>query len=124
MLMKSYDLLPIGQGAARLSLRRTARLVIGDHPRVAPLKRLDISDRPLATAWLPQTAGTLDDHFEAGSSPSRSRPSDVPEGLVSVADLGQGSTEWLDPPPDDPALDAEGGPADGAGAADETLRTP
>ena len=105
MLMKSYVYFR-GKGGFNLPFTRSARLVIGDHPRVAPLKQLGLSDRPLATAWLPDTAGTLDDHFEGWFLTYPQPPSPVPEGLESVADLGQGQ-EWL-PPPDDPALETEG----------------
>lgn len=105
MLMKSYVYFR-GKAGVNLPFTRSARLVIGDHPRLAALKQLGLSDRPLATAWLPQTAGTLDDHFEGWFLSSPQPPTTVPEGLESVVNLGQGQ-EWL-PPPNDPALDGEG----------------
>ena len=92
-----------GRAGINLPCRRSARLVIGDHPRMAALKRLEIAARPLLTAWLPQTAGVLDDHFEGWFLSSEQRPAEPPEGLESVVGLGLGK-QWL-PPPDDPALD-------------------
>jgi hypothetical protein len=105
MLMKSYIYFR-GKAGINLPFSRSARLVIGDHPRMAPLKELGVSGRPLLTAWLPETAGTLDDHFEAWFLTYDRPPQEVPEGLESVVGLGQGQ-EWL-PPPNDPALDRDG----------------
>lgn len=105
MLMKSYIYFR-GKAGFNVPFIRSARLVIGDHPRLAPLKELDVSERPLATAWFPQTAGTLDDHFEAWFLHYDRPPTEVPEGLESVVGLGQ-SQEWL-PPPNDPALEQDG----------------
>jgi Acetoacetate decarboxylase (ADC) len=101
MLMKSR-LYFRGRVGLNLPFSRSARLVIGDHPRVAPLKEIGLSPRPLLTAWLPETAGTLDDHLESWFLHYARPPADVPEGLESVVGLGQGR-EWL-PPPNDPAL--------------------
>lgn len=105
MLMKSYIYFR-GRAGVNVPFTRSGRLVIGDHPRLAPLKGLGISERPLLTAWLPQTAGTLDDHFESWFLHYDDPPTEVPEGLESVVGLGQGQG-WL-PPPDDPALGDEG----------------
>jgi len=105
MLMKSYVYFR-GKAGFNLPFTRSARLIIGDHPRLAPLKQLGMFDRPLVTAWLPETDGTLDDHFEGWFLTYPQPPTTVPEGIESVADLGQ-SQEWL-PPPNDPALDEEG----------------
>lgn len=101
MLMKSYIYFK-GKAGFNLPFTRSARLVLGDHPRLAPLKGLDISERPLVSAWFPQTEGVLDDHFEGWFLDFAQPPAEVPEGMESVVDLGQ-SQEWL-PPPDDPAL--------------------
>jgi Acetoacetate decarboxylase (ADC) len=106
MLVKSYIYFR-GKGGVNLPFTRSARLVIGSHPRLAPLKELDVSHRPLATAWFPQTAGTLDDHLEAWFLHYDRPPTEVPEGLDSVVGLGQ-SQEWL-PPPNDPALEKHSG---------------
>jgi hypothetical protein len=105
LLMKSYVYFR-GKGGFNLPFTNSGRLVIGDHPRVAPLKRLDIAERPLFTAWFPQTAGVLDDHFESWFLHYEQPPGEVPEGMESVVDLGQ-SQEWLRPP-NDPALGEDG----------------
>lgn len=105
LLMKSYIHFR-GKAGLNLPFSRSGRLVIGDHPRVAPLKQLEIGDRPILTAWFPQTAGVLDDHFESWFLHYDHPPTEVPEGLESVIDLGQ-SQAWL-PPPNDPALEHEG----------------
>lgn len=95
LLFKSYIHV---QGRTGVSpFPRSARLYIGDHPRVQPLKRLEISPRPLFTAFFPSGTGTLDDHFEGWFLSYREPPTEVPEGLESVADLGL-SQAWLDPP--------------------------
>lgn len=96
MIMKSYVAF---QGAPRFALvRPSATLEIGDHPRLAPLKSLDIGRRPLMTAFYPEFGGILDDHMESWfatwpeppASPEVGPPF---EGLESVFHLGQ-SQEW------------------------------
>jgi Acetoacetate decarboxylase (ADC) len=72
---------------------RSARLTIGDHPRLAPLKELDVSERPVLSAWLPDTGGVLDDYFEGWFLSYPEPPAAAPEGLESVVDLGLGR-EW------------------------------
>lgn len=74
-----------------------ATLTIGDHPRVAKLKGLDISEKPIFTAFYPTFNGVLDDHLEAWFLLFDKAPSEAPEGLESVAGLGL-SEEWLEPP--------------------------
>ena len=106
MLMKSYIHFQ-GKAGFNLPFTPSGRLVIGDHPRLAVLKELDIAERPLLTAWFPRTGGVLDDHFEGWFLNFEQPPTDIPEGLESVVDLGQ-SQEWL-PPPSDPALDRQDG---------------
>jgi hypothetical protein len=64
---------------------------------MAPLKELAVSERPLFTAWLPETSGILDDHLESWFLHHERPPTQVPEGLESVVRLGQGR-EWLPPP--------------------------
>ena len=96
MLMKSYVYFR-GKAGFNIPFTRSARLVIGDHPRLAPLKELGLSERPFATAWFPDTAGTLDDHFEGWFLTHPRPPATVPEGLESVANLGQ-AQEWLPAP--------------------------
>jgi hypothetical protein len=74
-----------------------ARLTLGPHPRMDPLRDLDISSRPLFTAFIPDSSGVLDDHFESWMLTYSERPATSPEGLESVADLGL-HEDWLTPP--------------------------
>jgi hypothetical protein len=96
MLMKAYSYIGGRAGFSVLS-KRACRLYIGDHPRVRPLKELEIEPRPFFTAFLPSASGVLDDHFEGWFLSYEEPPSTPPEGLESVVDLGLGR-EWLDPP--------------------------
>ena len=82
----------------------SARFAIGDHPRVQPLKSLEIAPDPLFTAYMPETEGVLDDYFESWFVPHEAPPDTAPEGLESVVDLGL-SEEWP-PPPDRSAVPA------------------
>lgn len=79
--------------------KAAAQLLLGDHPRMDPLRGLDIADRPLFTATLPHSRGVLDDHFEGWFLTSRTAPdeSHPPEGLESVVGLPNDQT-WLDAP--------------------------
>lgn len=76
-----------------------AEILLGDHPRMDPLRTLDIGEKPLFTACLPHSAGVLDDHMEAWfiTSDEPRDPDDPPEGLESVFGLPR-SEEWLPPP--------------------------
>jgi hypothetical protein len=105
MLMKS-NISFRGRAGFNLPVTRSARLQIGEHPRVRALERLGISSRPLFCGYLPSTEGILDDHIDSWFLSFQTPPSIVPEGLESVAELGQ-SQEWL-APPQDPALDEPG----------------
>jgi hypothetical protein len=89
-----------GRGGFNLPLARSARLRLGDHPRMAPLKRLRIRPRPVFSAFFPSTRGILDDHMESWFLTFPEPPARAPEGLESVVGLGLGR-EWL-APPDDP----------------------
>jgi hypothetical protein len=80
-------------------LTRHARLTIGDHPRMAPLKTLGIRERPLFVGYFPETQGILDDHLESWFLTFRETPMMAPEGLESVVGLGLGR-EWLEAPSD------------------------
>ena len=86
-----------GQVGLSVLSRRSAEIQIGDHPRVAALKGLDISPGPLFTVYFPSSAGTLDDHYEGWFLGYDEPPAKPPEGLESVATLGL-SEEWLPPP--------------------------
>ncbi len=105
MLMKS-NISFRGRAGFNLPLTRSAHLQVGEHPRVQALKRLDISSRPLLSGYFPSTEGILDDHIDSWFLSFQAPPSEAPEGLESVASLGQ-SQEWLEPP-QDPALDEPG----------------
>lgn len=96
LLMKSYIHFS-GRAAFALGRRARARLVIGDHPRVQPLKTLEIAQRPLLTAYIPSATGVLDDHFECWFLSFEEPPTRDPEGIQSVAGLGL-SQEWPAPP--------------------------
>jgi Acetoacetate decarboxylase (ADC) len=87
------------QGDIGLSVWRKggAELLIGDSPRTAPLKDLDINPRPLVTAFFPSSAGILDDHYEGWFLGFDDPPATPPEGLGTVVDLGLSQT-WLPPP--------------------------
>jgi len=96
MLMKSsahFDGKPLFSmfGGAR------ATLTIGDNPRVAKLKELDISEKPIFTAFYQEFNGVLDDYLETWFIRFDSAPSEAPEGLESVDNLGL-SEAWLEPP--------------------------
>lgn len=95
LLAKSYVHV---RGRVGLSLRgREARLLVGDHPRMRPLKTLDIDPRPVVTGFIPSTSGVLDDHAESWFLTSDSPPGAAAVGLRDVVDLGT-SQEWLAPP--------------------------
>lgn len=72
-------------------------LLLGDSPRMDPLRTLDLSASPLFVACLPHSHGVLDDHAESWFLTRDTAPVAPPEGLESVASLGQG-TGWLPPP--------------------------
>jgi hypothetical protein len=93
-----------GRAGLKLPLTRSARLTLGDHPRMALLRRLEVRDRPLFVGFFPSTQGILDDHMESWFLTFSTPPTEAPEGLESVVDLGLGQ-EWL-APPDDPAARA------------------
>jgi hypothetical protein len=96
MLMKS-SIYFHGRIGASLFSQRSAELVIGDHPRTAALRSLDVAARPLLTAYFPSSAGILDDHYEGWFLSYDDPPDKQPEGMESVVDLGLGEG-WLPPP--------------------------
>lgn len=100
MLMKSFIYFE-GEADVALGSRAKARLVLGDAPQVKALTELGIEDRPVFTAFLPRTAGVLDDHFEAWFLTSDDPSSGGGEPLESVVGLTT-SEAWLDPPRLDP----------------------
>jgi len=96
MLMKSTVYFS-AHGGLNVPFTRSARLTISDHPRVAPLKALEIGERAWFSCYMPQTAGTLDDHFESWFLSYEQPPAAPPEGLESVVGLGL-SEDWLPTP--------------------------
>jgi hypothetical protein len=76
---------------------KAARLVIGDHPRMQPLKDLDIAPRPMFTAFFPEINGVLDDHVESWFLTNQQQAQQDMEGMESVVNLGLGE-QWLAPP--------------------------
>jgi hypothetical protein len=104
MLCKSWISFK-GRAGVNLPFSNSARLTLGDHPRMAPLKTLGVRERPLFTAFLEDTEGILDDHMESWFLTFKTPPTQAPEGLESVVDLGLGR-EWLAPPNDPEAAAA------------------
>ncbi len=96
MLMKSYIYFRGKLGFTFLK-KGAAELIIGDHPRLAPLKTLNVRPDPIFTAWLPDSNGVLDDYFESWFLSYADPVGAAPEGLESVVDLGL-SEDWLAPP--------------------------
>lgn len=97
LLMKSSIYFKGGAQVRVRGMTDAARLYLGPHPRMDPLRTLDVDPDPIAIAFLSHTYGVLDDHFEGWFETYRQPPQDVPEGLESVVDLGQSQT-WLPPP--------------------------
>lgn len=93
---------------AGLSLfpKEGAELLIGDHPKLAYLKALDIAPTPLFTAFIPNAQGVLDDHLEGWFYAEAKPIQAAPPGLETVVGLGL-SQAWPPPPSADGRLAAE-----------------
>ena len=96
MLMASYIYFESRVGVNLLGKAR-GNLYIGDHPRVSFLRDIDIHPDPFFTMFMPSANGILDDHFDCWFMTYDTMPSQMPEGLESVYDLGL-SEDWLAPP--------------------------
>ncbi|MFH5832697.1 acetoacetate decarboxylase family protein [Halalkalibaculum sp. DA384] len=96
MLFASYIYFK-GKAGFHLFNSANARLYIGDHPRTAPLRELEIDGDAILTAFIPEANGILDDHFDTWFLTYDEAPETMPEGMESVVDLGL-SEEWLAPP--------------------------
>jgi hypothetical protein len=96
LLMKSTIYFS-GKAGVSLFRKGAARLVIGDLPRVQALKSIGLEPDPVATIYLPEVTGVLDDHFESWFLTDSTPPTHAPEGLESIVGLGQ-SQQWLPPP--------------------------
>lgn len=100
MLMKSSIYFE-GEADVAFGKKARARLVLGDAPQVKGLKELEIEDEPLFTAFLRDTHGVLDDHYEGWFLTSGNPTDGGGEPLGSVVGLTT-SEEWLDAPGIDP----------------------
>ena len=96
MLMKSTIYFS-GKAGFSMFQKGAARLVIGDVPRLQVLKTIDLEPEPIATLYLPEVTGVLDDHFENWFLSYAEPPAAPPEGMESVINLGEGQ-QWLPPP--------------------------
>jgi len=87
------------KGMAGISLfsKGSARLVVGDAPRLQALKSIGLEPDPIVTMYFPQVVGTLDDHFETWFVSHKVPPTVAPEGLETVVGLPL-SQQWLAPP--------------------------
>lgn len=86
-----------GKAGFSLAQKGSALFTVGEHPRMRKIRDLDISPEPLATAFIPQANGVLDDHIESWFLSDPQAPSARPEGMESVVNLGL-SQAWLAPP--------------------------
>jgi hypothetical protein len=91
-----------GKAGFSLFKKGSARLCIGAIDRLQPLKQLEIGKDPILTAFIPEAEGILDDHFESWFLSYPQPPTQTPQGLESIVNLGQ-SQEWLPPPTARPA---------------------
>ncbi len=98
MLLKSYVYFKTKLGFTLGGKNKEkAQLIVGDHPKVAWLKDLDVADSPMITAFLPTFEGSLDDHFEGWFISSKEAITEPPEGLEQTYPLGY-SEDWPPPP--------------------------
>ena len=100
MIVKS-TIYSAGKVGFSLFKKGSAKLCIGEHPRVQALKALEISPNPIFTAFFPEIHGMLDDHIESWYATYAEPPTTKPEGMESVINLGLSET-WLPPPHDLP----------------------
>ena len=96
MLMASYIYFK-GKAGLNLFGSASARLYIGDHPKTAPLRDLEINGNAFLTGYIPEANGILDDHLESWFLTYDQPPDRMTEGMESVVDLGL-DEEWLAPP--------------------------
>ena len=106
MIYRSYIYFKAKAGVALLR-RGAARFILGDHPRMAPLKTLNHAAEPLFAAYMPSVRGVLDDYLESWFVTTERAPqAPLSEGLETTFPLGYGETR-LDPPVRDPAFDID-----------------
>ena len=75
----------------------SARLLVGDHARAEPLKRLDMDPRPLFTGFAPRIEAVLDDHVESWFLTAGHPLPEPIQGMADAIDLTL-SQDWLAPP--------------------------
>lgn len=95
MLMKSYIYVG-GKAGFEVGKRAKAKFILGDHPRADKLRALNVSETAMATAFIENATGALDDHFECWYLTYDGEPPQI-EGMESVIDLTL-SEEWPAPP--------------------------
>ncbi|WP_174238702.1 acetoacetate decarboxylase family protein [Pedobacter sp. L105] len=82
----------------KIGKKAKGSLYIGDHPRTAYMRDLEIESNPLFTAFMPNANGVLDDHFECWFMTYDNKPQNVtPEDFSSVIDLKL-NEDWLPSP--------------------------
>lgn len=96
MLMASYIYMD-SKAKVCLFKKSSARLFLGDHPKVARLHSLNIEPKALFTAFMPTCIGVLDDHIESWFVTYDTPKTDTSEGLESVFHL-QNNEDWLPAP--------------------------
>jgi hypothetical protein len=96
MLTKSYIYLRGRMGLTLMSDSNVS-LLLGDHPRIDPIRSLAIDPRPIFTGFVPAMEGVLDDHIETWFQLSDMPPGPPPVGLRDVVDL-ELRQDWLAPP--------------------------
>ena len=106
MIMKSTIYFR-GKAGVRLFQPGAARFILGDHPRAAPLRALNMDSKPVFAAYVPDVHGMLDDYFECWFVTPEARPDGpISEGLEATYPLGI-SQDWLPPPQRDPSFDLD-----------------
>jgi len=86
-----------GRAGLAFGRRKQGSLVIGDHPQADLLRRLEVSEHPLFTCFIPEATGVLDDYVESWFLTADSAPAEPELDLTDVIDLDL-STTRLAPP--------------------------
>ena len=96
MLMASYIYFD-SKAEVCMFKKSSARLFLGDHPKVARLHDLKINPNALFTAFMPNCIGVHDDHFECWFVTYDTPKTNTSEGTESVFGL-QNNEDWLPAP--------------------------
>lgn len=86
-----------GRAGVPWRARDRCSLILGDHPRAAPLHGLDISDCPLFCSYIPGAVGVLDDYIESWFLTGDPDPPEPDFGLDDVIGLGLSQQRLPDP---------------------------